>query len=50
MLDKIKKSVFGGKSFQMVNYLIDNADDIQDEELVLISNLIEKRKKELKRD
>ncbi|MGA2142194.1 MAG: BlaI/MecI/CopY family transcriptional regulator [Brevinematales bacterium] len=50
MLDKIKKSIFGGKSFQMVNYLIDNADDIHDEELVLISNLIEKRKKELKRE
>lgn len=50
MLDKIKKSIFGGKSFQMVNYLIDNADDIQDEELALISNLIEKRKKELKRE
>jgi predicted transcriptional regulator len=50
MLDKIKKSIFGGKSFQMVNYLIDNADDILDEELALISKLIEKRKKELKRD
>ncbi len=49
MLDKIKKSIFGGKSFQMVNYLIDNADDIHDEELALISKLIEKRKKELKR-
>jgi predicted transcriptional regulator len=50
MLDKIKKSVFGGKSLQMVNYLIDNADDIQREELEIISELIEKRKRELKRE
>ncbi len=50
MLDKIKRSVFGGKSLQMVNYLIDNADDIRKEELEIISELIEKRKKELKRE
>ncbi len=49
MLDKIKNSIFGGKSIQMVNYLIDNANDIQQEELELISAIIEKRKKEIKR-
>jgi len=47
ILDKIKKSIFDGNAFQMVNYLIDNSNDINKEELESIEALIDKRKKEL---
>ncbi len=50
MLEKIKKSIFGGKSFQMVNYLIDNSIDIKAEDLELIGRLIDKKKKEVDRE
>lgn len=47
ILDKIKNSIFGGNSIQMVNYLIENTEGIRPEDLELISDLIEAKKKEI---
>lgn len=43
-LEQIKKKVFGVKTSVMVNYLIESADDISDQDLVEMEKMIEKAK------
>lgn len=45
-LNQFKKKIFGMKTVAMVNYLIDSADDISEEELNEMEKIIEKAKKE----
>lgn len=50
MFEKIRNNVFGGNSFQMVNYLLENSSDIMPEDLEKISQMIENKKKEMNKN
>ena len=41
---RIKDIIFRGSSFEMVSYLLDSSDDINDEDLKRIENMIRKKR------
>lgn len=44
VLDKIKQKLFGAKTSALVNYLVESADDLTDEDLAEMEALIQKRR------
>lgn len=48
--EQLKQKIFGVKTTELISYLIESTDRISDEEFSEIEKLIEKAKKERKRD
>ncbi len=45
LLDRLKAKLFGGKSLEMISYLLEDADDISDQHLAEIEKTISEARK-----